>query len=236
MFEQIDFLDAEECRRTADLVHSLRPHWEPRLPDAPFFTLGAASYMDAAPAARRAQYYEKAGRLNPILDGNFDWLYKRLMGLLEQHLGAKCAVEPRAARPGFHIFLPVPLFQNSLASIHVDLQYELLDWRDHPQPDFENPMSFTASIVLPRGGGGLHTWDVPWETVRGLSRQAIEKLVSSSPPELRHYTAGGIVLHSGHTVHQIAPLPRIEPGDMRDARITLQGHAVKSDGTWWVYW
>lgn len=236
MFEQVDFLDADECRRAADLVHALRPHWEPRLPDAPFFTLGAASYMDATPAARRMQYYEKAARLNPILDENFGWLYSRLTRLLEERLGGTCAVEPRAARPGFHVFLPVPLFQSSLASIHVDLQYELLDWRDHPQPDFENPMSFTASIVLPRGGGGLHTWDVPWETVRGLSRQAIEQLVSSSPPELRRYTPGGIVLHSGHTVHQIAPLPRIEPGDMRDARITLQGHAVRSDGTWWVYW
>lgn len=236
MFEQFDVLDAGECGRAADLIYALRPHWEPRLADAPFFTLGAASYMDAIPAARQAEYYEKAARLNPVLEENFGWLYAKLTRALEQHLGAACAFEPRAARPGFHIFLPVPVFQQSLASIHVDLQYELLDWRGHPRPDFGNPVSFTLSVVLPRGGGGLHTWDVPYEAVRGLSRPEIARTVASTPPELRRYAPGSIVLHSGHTLHQIAPLPAIEPGDPRDARITLQGHAMRSEGTWWLYW
>jgi hypothetical protein len=188
------------------------------------------------PKTRETGYFEKAARLNPVLEKNFGWLYAKLTRSLGEHLGGECAFEPRAGRPGFHVFLPVPLFQRSLASIHVDLQYELLDWSGHKQPDFSNPMSFTLSVVLPRRGGGLHTWDVPYEALRGLSRDEIVRLVSSRPPEFRPYASGGVVLHSGHTLHQIAPLPDIEPGDARDARITLQGHAIRSDGTWWLYW
>jgi hypothetical protein len=237
MFEQFNLLDADECRRAADAIQALRPYWEPRLPDAPFFTLGAASYLDAAkPATRTALYYEKAARLNPVLDENFDWLYARLLGALEERLAGRCAFEPRAARPGFHVFLPFPLFRLSVASIHVDLQYELLDWSGHSDPDFENPVSFTVSVVLPRGGGGLHTWDVPYEAVRSLSRQEIARRFSPVPPRHRPYVPGGLVLHSGHTLHQIAPLPPTGAGDPGDARITLQGHAVRSDGTWWLYW
>lgn len=237
MFEQFDFLDADECRRASDLVYALRPHWEPRMPDAPFFTLGAASYVDAAvPAERETRYYAKAARLNAILDENFGWLYAKLMRSIEERLGGRAAFEPRAARPGFHIFLPVPLFQLSVAKIHADLQFRLLDWSDHPLPDFSNPMSFTVSVVLPRGGGGLNTWDVPFESVRGLAPEEIARKVSSIPPEFRPYAPGSMVLHSGQTLHQIAPLPDIEPGDPRDARITLQGHAIQSDGTWWLHW
>jgi hypothetical protein len=237
MFEQFDFLDSDECRRTADLVYALKPHWEARLPDAPFFTLGAASYVDAAvPSEREARYYAKAARLNPILDENFGWLYGKLMRSLEERLGGKCAFKPRAARPGFHVFLPVPLFQLPIAKIHADLQFGLLDWSEHPRPDFANPMSFTVSVVLPRGGGGLNTWDVPFESVRGLAPEEIAKKVASIPPAFRPYSPGGMVLHSGQTLHQIAPLPEILPGDARDARITLQGHAIRSDGTWWLHW
>ncbi len=237
MFEQYPFLNDEECRRTAETVHALRAHWEQRHAEAPFYTLGAASYLDATdPATRKTRYYDKAARLNPVLEKNFGWLYDKLARSLAQHLGGRCDYEWRAGRPGFHIFLPVPLFRQSIASIHVDLQYQLIDWRDHPQPDFEHPVSFTASVVLPRGGGGLHTWDIRHEEVRGLPMDEIARKVFASTPALHRYQPGGMVIHSGHTVHQIAPMPEIEPGNPLDARITLQGHAIRSDGTWWLYW
>jgi hypothetical protein len=237
MFKQYQFLNSEECHRTADTVHALRPHWEQRHSEAPFYTLGAASYLDAAdPAARKKCYYHKARRLNPVLEKNFAWLYARLSESLAEHLGGPCAFESRAGRPGFHIFMPVPLFRQSVASIHVDLQYQLIDWRDHPRPDFEKPVSFTASVVLPRGGGGLHTWDIHYDKVRGLPREEIIKQINPAAPTMHRYTQGGMVIHSGHTVHQIAPMPEIEPGNPLDARITLQGHAIRSGSTWWLYW
>ncbi|HTT09222.1 MAG TPA: hypothetical protein VMH34_10590 [Gammaproteobacteria bacterium] len=237
MFERYQFLNSEECRRTADAVHALRTHWEQRHAEAPFYTLGAASYLDATdPAARKKCYYDKAARLNPLLEKDFEWLYAKLSKSLAEHLGGACAFERRAGRPGFHIFMPTPLFRQSIASIHVDLQYQLIDWRDHPHPDFEKPISFTASIVLPRGGGGLHTWDIRYEKVRGLPIDEIAKRVHSTAPAVHRYVPGGMVVHSGHTVHQIAPMPDIEPGNPLDARITLQGHAIRSEGTWWLYW
>lgn len=237
MYEQIDLLDAEERARATDLVYALRPHWEQRMPEAPFFSLGAACYFDATnPATRETQYYAKAARLNAILDEHFGWLYAKVMRSIEGRLGGKCAFKPRAARPGFHVVLPVPLFRHPIAKVHADLQFLLLDWSDHPQPDFSNPASFTVAIALPRGGGGLNTWDVPYESVRGLSPQEVTDRVSSIPPEYLPYRPGGMLLHPGLTLHQIAPLPEIEPGDSRDARITLQGHAIRSDGTWWLHW
>lgn len=237
MFKQVQFLNPEECRRAADTVHALRTHWEQRHAEAPFYTLGAASYLDATdPATRKERYYEKARRLNPVLQKNFEWLYGKLAKTLEKHLGGACDYEARAGRPGFHIFMPVPLFRQSIASIHVDLQYQLIDWRAHPRPDFENPISFTASMVLPRGGGGLHTWDIQYEKVRGLPMDEIARKVNCTAPMMHRYIPGGMVIHSGHTVHQIAPMPEIEPGNPLDARITLQGHAIRSDDTWWLYW
>ena len=51
---------------------------------------------------------------------------------------------------------------------------------------------------------------------------------------LHPYEPGKLVLHSGHSIHQIAPSHYAERSD---ARITLQCHAIRAaDGVWKVYW
>jgi len=47
------------------------------------------------------------------------------------------------------------------------------------------------------------------------------------------YQPGTLVLHSGHMLHQIAPVPSVEPDD---ERIALQGHGIFYDGGWKLYW
>jgi hypothetical protein len=42
-----------------------------------------------------------------------------------------------------------------------------------------------------------------------------------------------MMLHSGHILHQIAPVAETDP---EDERITLQGHGLYCAGTWFLYW
>lgn len=47
------------------------------------------------------------------------------------------------------------------------------------------------------------------------------------------YESGEMVIHSGHTLHQVAPSPRVDPDD---ERLTLQGHGVWRDRRRLLYW
>lgn len=238
MVTETDMLSAEECARVAQTVHALRPHWVQRHATAPFFTLGAASYLDGdvQPNERRRQYYEKAARYNPILIERFGWLYDCLAAVLGKVLEAPCAYDDRLGRPGFHIFLPDKAFENPVYSIHFDLQYQQVGWDGHPDPDFEHPASFTASIVLPRSGGGLNTWDLFFRDWKNRELGGLMAKTQALKPEFVPYHVGRLALHDGHMVHQIAPMRDIDPGNPADSRITLQGHAIKSAGRWWLYW
>ena len=269
LFEQLEFLSGEECGRVMDTLNSLRDHWTHRHPSVPFYTLGAPSYLDAADLSAVDGYYRRARRENPLLAENFGWLYERLADVLSAALGAPCRYPDRFGLPGFHIFLPDNAFTSPFASVHIDLQYELLDWPLRPAPDFERPLSFTGSIVLPAAGAGVNVWDIEyvhtWSRLRtALSRAAhavhpafarhppgalrvegeaglhgideLSELTKKIKPRLHPYNTGGLVIHSGHSVHQIAPMPA-KPGQTDSlARITLQGHAIRAGGIWRLYW
>ena len=47
------------------------------------------------------------------------------------------------------------------------------------------------------------------------------------------YQPGRLVIHTGDSVHQIAPSTYSGPDDVR---ITLQGHLVRVRGVWQLYW
>ena len=46
------------------------------------------------------------------------------------------------------------------------------------------------------------------------------------------YTVGKLFYHTGHVLHQIIPGYKLQEGDRR---ITLQGHGIKCDGKWIIY-
>ena len=56
--------------------------------------------------------------------------------------------------------------------------------------------------------------------------------VAGLPMEYVRYSLGELNLDSGMIFHQIAPMT-LEPSE---ARLTLQGHAIKCDDTWRCYW
>jgi hypothetical protein len=239
---RIPVLDPAGCRRAAAEVCRLGPHWIPRMPPpAAFFTLGVASYQDLsgpAPPFPRADYYRDAPVYNAILLNRFAWLFELLQRALGRHLGAPVRFGNRLAAPGFHIFEDAAIPRADVASVHCDLQYQLIDWNDGaPAPDFAEPISFTLPIRLPRGGGGLNVWDITCEEIPALMRQhdaaTLAELIGHRKRTFHPYSLGVMVVHSGHQVHQIGPSADVRPGDQR---ITLQGHALRRSSEWLVYW
>ena len=233
MVTHIPLLTSQECGRVLEGVRARRAAWTRRHPALPFYTLGAASYLDSG-AGRRDAYYEKAAALNPVLERGFGWLYERLLAALGRHLGAEVAFQPRAARPGFHVFLAHEGFKHPLGRVHFDLQYLDLEWADVDRMDFSQPVSCTLAVRLPRSGAGLRTWGIgkaEYDAMEPAARDAIgrERAHAYVP-----YREGVMVCHSGMLLHQIAPAgPDLHPDDMR---VTLQGHALPGRDGYRLYW
>ena len=61
----------------------------------------------------------------------------------------------------------------------------------------------------------------------------VEEIAQSRTRTFHPYTPGVLMLHSGHTLHQIAAVDQAYPDD---ERITLQGHGLYCDGAWTIYW
>jgi hypothetical protein len=61
----------------------------------------------------------------------------------------------------------------------------------------------------------------------------VEEIAQSRTRTFHPYTPGVLMLHSGHTLHQIAAVDQVYPDD---ERITLQGHGLYCDGAWTIYW
>lgn len=234
MLDTISSLSAftpEECQSVRSIVYELKEYWVQRNSFVPFYTLGAASYIDAA--RDQQDYYTKAQRYNFILRDRLGWLYERLADTLTQFLKAPTSYQHSLALPGFHVYLSCKFFEQSIASIHFDLQYQLVNWELIDQTDFSNPISFTLAISLPKNGGGLQLWELSHQEMMEIPQSELKQFLSSSTKHYYPYQIGQIVLHSGHTLHQIAPGKNLQPDD---DRITLQGHALFSQGHWQLYW
>ena len=228
---RLRLLSREECATVRAELFALREHWHSRDPQLPFFTLGAASYLDAA--HDYATYFAIAQRCNPLLSDRLGWLYEKLSGELGHQLNARVGFAPGLALPGFHVYLAHPMFERPIASIHCDTQYQPHDWSAFAHADFQHPMSFTLAIALPQCGGGLNTWDMDYAEYAALTPSRLAQRLAQRKQRYCAYSAGELVLHSGHVVHQAAPVVEVRDGD---ERITLQGHALNCDGRWLLYW
>lgn len=221
-FREVALLSAAECARAADTLLALREHWMRRTSALPFFTLGAASYIDAQGGI--GAYRACVRRDDPLLSEQFGWIHARIADAIAAATGIPAYFRKKGGRPGFHIFLGHPAFRRPLASVHRDRQFLLLDWSpaEDPVPDAE-PLSFTLPLALPASGGGLNVWPDAVD----------EEQAKAMTPQLHPYAVGQLTMHSGNLVHQIAPMPRMMP---QDRRITIQGHAIRCRKGWSIYW
>lgn len=224
--ERVHVLDRAECARAVADVLALRQCWIQRVSVAPFFTLGAASYLDADPKPGR--YGDVLKAFNPLLQLRFGWLLDRVSRAISEAMGLETVWLEGAALPGFHIYLSNEIFFESVAEIHFDRQYEQVDWSGVSEPDFSAPLSFTMPIDLPKAGGGLNTWPVEEAELRRMKAAGIDPPMTFQP-----YALGELAMHSGNLLHQAA-LGRVTSEDER--RITLQGHGIRSGNRMYLYW
>ena len=124
--------------------------------------------------------------------------------------------------PGFHIFSSSFYFQFPVASFHTDGQQHQNDWSDNC--DLNQSLSFTLSIDLPKNSSGLYIFDA---TNKQSRLQALFSNRSFIP-----YKIGKIVLHHGNNWHIMAP-SKIKTNEYR---MTLQGHGIKCQNSWFIYW
>ena len=128
------------------------------------------------------------------------------------------------------------------ATIHVDLQHEQHDflWNHFADVDLTNTLSFTLPLQVPTNGGGLNTWEeesmkqyeIDNKYTKHMKELDYSKWGDYGEPTVVPYKAGEMFWFIGSLVHQIAPAYN---ADFNDRRISLQGHGVKCDGVWQLY-
>jgi hypothetical protein len=226
---QISVFNETECNEIHRIIYELRHLWIRRNRIAPFFTLGAASYLDGFILHN---YLKQSQQMNPILFEQLKWMYKRLLEALEETLRSSVSLTERFALPGFHIFLSDSVFEETFASLHFDLQYDFL-FKNQEKTDFSHPISFTLPISLPANGASLQMWDLHYEEAKHKDARLFPSIAATREKTVIDYKKGMMLVHSGHQLHQMAAMKDLQPAD---ERITLQGHAILCDGTWQVYW
>jgi hypothetical protein len=197
-------------------------------------TLGEASYL----------LKDKKHRLednNAMLRSNFPLLYDHILAYFqEKYPQWRVKYRPTAPLPGFHIFRTEKngWFSWPVASLHVDRQYQHVDFKPSEKPDYKNTISFTIPLQIPEGGTGLHIWDAtseqrPWYATLGGPGLAWW-LNTKRHTYIDYAVPGQIVEHNGNKFHMISPTDAEATKD----RITVQGHGVytKKSNTLWLYW
>lgn len=224
----LNLLTAEECERARQAVHELKNYWV--VTDRqPYYRLGAVSYRDLADG-HGYSYYASARRMNPILLERFGWLYDRLSAVLSKHIGNPVNFAMDAALPGFHIYLAYLEPQGREWNIHWDGHIRWVRFSGAESSEQGSTVSFTATISLPRSGGGLNMWDEAYSPEHPNDFQEQLKVM---PHTFHPYGLGQIFVHSGDFYHQIAAMDNIGP---TDERITLQGNGIRYSDRTVVFW
>ena len=247
---EFDLFTPAECSTVRQALDELRPHWIQRHPVAPFFTLGASNYFDIT-YNPMLPYYRFATRFNPLLLEQLGWFYERLTQGIAHYLGSPAQFRPNLGMPGFHIFLSHQSFAQPKDlthiewfrskgkaevvgnAIHCDTAHLVVDWGNRDGLELENPISITVSIRIPEAGAGLNYWEFGRERTDDLPPAALREFLINSPKHYHPYQLGCMAIHSGLRYHQMAAMPKMLPGD---ERITLQGHGVRQNGVWQLFW
>lgn len=258
----IDTLSDNQRKMVSSYVDLFEDYWVPRgvycsytnsfIQDTKnpidFYTIGAVTYIDGL--VNLQDYYRYAKQVNPILIEYFGWLYSIVLDKLQDQIGP-CDLINDLGHPGFHIFGHKPgksirpktseFLSKPLATIHYDLQQDKHKkiWQQFDSYDLDECLSFTLAIEVPKSGAGLNTWEEESVVKYDPDNTFTKKMKSldyndhEPPKAVVPYTEGKMFYFIGKLLHQIAPA--VEDADPNDRRITLQGHGVKCDGIWRVY-
>lgn len=248
--QNVRVLQEPDCAGVVDAVESLQRHWIQRQPAVPFYTLGASNSYDI-PNLDPPPYFGLAQRLNPLLRENLGWFYGCLSEALAQHLGAEVEFPDEMAMPGFHIILPDERLdhlepvthrqwfaerqtaRSGQSPVHADIPHFLVEWEARDQMDFTSPLSFTLPVSVPEGGTGMFLWDLSYDEGARMSEMELKQAYREREKWVHPYRLGEMTLHDGLFHHQAIPF--LSEGATHP-RITLQGHGLKRNETWQIYW
>lgn len=99
-------------------------------------------------------------------------------------------------------------------------------------------ISYTLPLVLPEAPGGLRVWKEPLKELH--MGQWLKEFTNCHPRcndtlwDFHEYREGVLAIHSGQEFHAIGN-DHIFETKPTERRLTLQGHGVFCDGTWYVF-
>jgi hypothetical protein len=222
------FLEESECVELRRRVSLLQEKWTKRS-DFGFFTLGTAAYLDATKSVQ--DYFQIAKHTNAMLLEEFSDLYAGLEQFLADTLQESVAFSDSLAMPGFHIFqfggVEIPC-DNLPQRAHFDLQFQSII----PDGECQETLSFTVLIEHPLGGASLAVWPIRLQDAV-TDCLDIHDYAARNQYENYAYRKGHMLIHDGLSLHAIG-----SPGAMAPlgTRITIQGHGIRQDGQWLLYW
>jgi hypothetical protein len=235
------FFEPAEC---AQLLGELDQHADlaidrnPAIPGT-FVTYGRAAYLDyCLPRADpKRDYCDAVPSVNAGLLNAFGSMYDTLRAGLSRVLDAPTQYCPaRLAVPGIHIFRGRGIRSAGEAGSHFDVQYQKLPLPASIDPGTA-PITFTIALRTPKCGTGLRVHNVTYDDYERAYRSGrineLSELVARRTSAYMPYEIGMLVLHHQLIVHTLS-----SPGPIRadDERITLQGHGLRCDGRWILYW
>lgn len=136
--------------------------------------------------------------------------------------------------PGFHIFGGKTWLGAgwSVASLHIDKQFNRVEFPSNMKFDYEKTISFTLAISVP-DNSGLYIYDEKENTkeLRTKYKNTYHYLKNKTRYKV-NYEIGHMYVHDGVHYHMISEFNSI------DDRITLQGHGIYCETTdsYWLYW
>jgi hypothetical protein len=226
-------------------IYSLKCNWIQRNKNLPFFSLGMAAYLDGP--SNSYLDLNKRNFYNKILYDNFNDLYVKLLPILSYLLNCNCEIYKESAIPGFHIYMPNLYLKNASSvhqsSPHMDTQFKyVFPEKGLKQEDF---VSFTLPLICSQDSG-LNIWkpdvELPENVLDMVNEKSHINLTGSNmlskyaaqsvfqKPSFIRYSPGTIFIHRGVFFHS----PVLEADKI--SRITLQGHGVKKDGKFLLFW
>ena len=176
--------DAASCAAISQQVHELRAHWVHRHPSAPFYTLGAAAYLDGDKLGAK-HYQSEIKRTRELMAAHFSTLYETLLQVLRTALEAECEFHPNYGLPGFHIYQAHPLFEQRMGTVHVDGQFADTGGFGLNDVDLQRQYSMTLALRLPQSGGGLKVWPVNGVKLRGADSSRLAEVSQSKPKAIQ---------------------------------------------------
>lgn len=200
-----------------------------------FRTLGLPLYQSTSP--HMCRYRDAIRGDSPVLRTRFGPLQEAVAQALEHHLGGTVTTHPRAALPGFHLFLLPPGADYPGGGPHFDLSHFELPLLPDEEVDADLALdacvSFTLPLLLPAHGGGLQQWALGYSEFLRDPRGTLSAYGATHPSYMYEYEVGTLYVYSGYVLHQIAPIPTAR---VEQRRVTYQGHCVRIDGQWTMFW